>query len=435
MLGLTAQAQTLTLQQCLDAAAKNNRTLQNAALEIEMAREQQSETYTKYFPDIEANVMAFQAFDKMMKGDGTIPMEVAAISEQLAPMAGQPYSYSELNRGYSAMLSLTQPIYAGGQIRSANNLTRINTEVTQLQLQMQEKDVLQKVAENYWQIAVVKYNLNTLDAADKQITAVLEQVNNYVKAGVTTRNDLLMVQLRQQELASNRLRLENAEHVLLLLLAQQIGMAGQDIDIDASVLKEVDPQSVYVPAVNAVEAREELAMAQKGVEASREQVKMERGKNLPTIAIGAMGYNSGFGGLSKSVKDYMTTNMTNGLVFGSVSVPIMSWWGGKHAIKRQKMKLRQAENDAAEAREQLAIDIESSWSNLTEAYKQIAIAQASVEQAADNLRMSTDQYRMGTVTLSDLLDAETLNRQANNSLSEARANFQIRLSDYIRKTR
>jgi outer membrane protein TolC len=58
-----------------------------------------------------------------------------------------------------------------------------------------------------------------------------------------------------------------------------------------------------------------------------------------------------------------------------------------------------------------------------------------VEEAAENLRMSTDQYNAGTETISDLLDAETLNRQARNQLSEAMATYQIRLADYLRKTR
>lgn len=436
LLPLSMGAQTiLSLPQCLESARKHNLTLQNALLEIEGAKEQQSEAFTKYFPDIQANVMAFQAFDDMVKGDGTIPPEVAMINPDLAVMVGMPYSYSEFSRMYSASAVLTQPIFAGGQIRSGNKLTKIQTEVAELKRTLEEKNILQKVTECYWQIATVKYNLNTIEAANKQLDAVLEQVNNYVKAGVTTRNSLLQVQLRQQELASNKLKLQNAQHVLLLLLAQQIGMNGQQIDIDASAITAIEPQQNYIPVAEAVENRTELQMAQLGVRASEEQVKMERGKNLPTIAVGAMGYHTGMGGLSDNVKQNMNTHMTNGLVFGTVSVPITSWWGGSHAIKRQKIKLQQARNTAEEARQQLALDVESAWSNLTEAYQQIAIAEKSVDQAADNLRMCSEQYRMGTIVLTDLLDAETLNRQAQNSLSEARATYQIRLADYQNKTR
>ena len=58
-----------------------------------------------------------------------------------------------------------------------------------------------------------------------------------------------------------------------------------------------------------------------------------------------------------------------------------------------------------------------------------------MEEAAENLRMSTDQYNPGPGTISDPLDAETLNRQARNQLSEAMATYQVRLADYLRKTR
>ncbi|MBR1917980.1 MAG: TolC family protein, partial [Bacteroidaceae bacterium] len=88
-------------------------------------------------------------------------------------------------------------------------------------VQFQEHELEQKIIENYWQIAAVKYNLTTLDAADRQVGEVYRQVEQFLNAGLCNQNDLLRVKLRQQELASQRLRLNNAQHVLLLLLAQQ----------------------------------------------------------------------------------------------------------------------------------------------------------------------------------------------------------------------
>ena len=263
----------MTLQQCLDAAKTHNRQLQNMALSITSATEQKKETYTKYFPQISANITAFQAFDKIIKGDGTYPPEIAAISSNLAPLAGQPYSYKELSRGYNATISVTQPIYAGGKITAANQLAQIQRDVCILQHSLTEKDVLQKITENYWKIVTIKYKLNTLDIAEKQVAAFYQQVEQYVKAGVTTRNDLLKVCLRQQELASNRLKLNNAESVLKLLLAQQIGIFDQEIDVDTTLLQEKDPQSIYLPAEQAVGKREELNLAMKSIDAQRQKLK------------------------------------------------------------------------------------------------------------------------------------------------------------------
>ncbi len=409
---LSGYAQRIvTLDECLTMARNNNITLKNAALEILAAREQKSEAYTKYYPQIQANVMAMQTFGTFMQVGDAI-------------------------RTYTAAISATMPLYAGGQITTGNKLAQLNTDVVSLQRDIQESDVLQRVTECYWQIAKVKYNLNTISAADKQVEEVYRQVGNMVQVGITTRNDLLKVQIRQQELESARLQLQNAQHILRLLLAQQIGCANQDIDISATEIEiPVNPDNLQVSVLDAVNMRDELSLATKGVEFSRLQVRQERGKLLPTIGVGVTGFNYGMGGLPDALGYYVKTNATNGLAMGSLSIPITAWWGGSHAIKRRKMVLQQSQNILQQTREQLAIDIESAWSSLQESYKQIEIARTGVAQAQENLRLSLNGYKAGTETLTNLLEAETLNRKMQDGLSSAIADYQIKKSNYIRKTR
>ncbi|MBQ7741574.1 MAG: TolC family protein [Bacteroidaceae bacterium] len=437
-----------TLDQCLDSARAHNRTLQNAALAIEQADLQVSEARTKYYPQISANLMAFHTFDKMVKGDGVIPPEVAAISPALADYVGQPYAVRELNSAYTATLSVIQPIYTGGQLRTANRLAALQRDVEELKLHLQEHNLEQKIIENYWQIAAVKYNLSTLDAADNQVAEVRRQVEQFLSAGMCTDNDLLRVKLRQQELASQRLRLDNAQHVLLLLLAQQIGLADQEMDIELGVRSEelgvrseelgvrseelgVRSESDNPQSSN----REELSLAAKSVEAAQLQLKMERAKLMPTVGIGLIGYNAGIGGLSSRARSVVDNNMFNAMVAATVSVPISDWWGGSKAIKRRQLEVRRQQNNLLDLQEQINVDIESARADLTQATKQIEIAQASVDQATENLRITTLQYRAGTAPLTDLLDAETLHRQAQNSLNNARADYQRSRAVYLLKSR
>ncbi|MBO4730317.1 MAG: TolC family protein [Bacteroidaceae bacterium] len=425
--------QRYTLAQCLDSARVHNRTLQNAALAIEQADLQVSEARTKYYPQISANVMAFHTFDKMVKGDGVIPPEVAAISPALADYVGQPYTVRELNSAYTATLSVMQPIYTGGQIRTAHRLAALQRDVEELKLHLQEHNLEQKIIENYWQIAAVKYNLTTLDAADSQVAEVRRQVEQFLGAGMCTDNDLLRVKLRQQELASQRLRLDNAQHVLLLLLAQQIGLANKEIDIELGVRNE--ELGVKSQEANGQSNREELSLAAKGIEAAQLQVKMERAKLMPTIGIGLIGYNTGLGGLSSRARSIVDDNMLNAMVAATVSVPISDWWGGSKAIKRRQIEVRRQQNNLLDLQEQINVDIESARADLAQATKQIEIAQASVDQATENLRITTLQYRAGTAPLTDLLDAETLHRQAQNSLNNARADYQRSRAIYLLKSR
>lgn len=430
--GLCANAQTsYTLEQCLDSARANNIKLKNAALDIQMAKEQKAEAYTKYFPEISASVTAFHAFDKLIKGDGTYPAELA-VFEPLMPgisqMVGQPFEVRELNRGYGATLSVMQPLYTGGQIATGNKLARLQSEVMQLQLQFKEKEVVEKVSENYWQIAQLKYSLQTLDAADRQLQAVYEEVEQRVKAGIILDNDLLKISLRQHELRSNRLKVENGIRVLQLLLAQQCGIKGA-FDISLPQPTIVQPTEMADP-ISAASTRQEYELAQKGVEAEQLQVKMERGKCLPTVAVGVVGSNVGLGGLSENMRRTMDTNITNGIAMATISIPISQWWGGSHAIRRQKMKAQQAENDRQEALEMLTVDIVSAWSNLQEATEQVAIAQTAVEQAEENMRQSLIKYKAGTESLSDLLDAETLQCQSQDNLHTAFASYELAKTKY-----
>ena len=440
-LPLMAQAQprTVSLQECLQSAATQNRTLLNATLQIQMAGEQKREAFTKYFPEISANLLAFQAFDKMVKQDGYYPQELAALGQinpAFAALAGQPYSIRELDKGYAAMATLTQPLFVGGQIVNGNRLADIGKQVAELQAELQTKDLLQKVTENYYQIVKLKLNLATIRSAQEQLHAIYREVQSYVDAGVTTRNDLLRVRLELQRLSSDSLTVGNAHHVMCLLLAQQTGMAGEKIDVQDMALADIEsPLNYYISPDEAVAARQELALAQKGVEAGKLKVRMERGKHLPTVAVGLTVSNVGLGGLSEGAKSMMETNTTNGMVFGTVSVPITSWWGGSHAIRREKLALQQSQNQLEDAREQLIIDIESSWSSLMEAYKQIDIAHTSVAEATENMRMSMDKYRSGTEPLSTLLETQTLLRESMSRLASAQATYKVKLSDYLRKTR
>lgn len=305
---------------------------------------------------------------------------------------------------------------------------------------MTEKDLVQNVAEYYWQIVALKGNVSTLDAVDEQLVAIHSLTENYVKAGVINRNDLLTVELKQQEMASSRLQLNNGIELLRLVLAQ---LCGADLTTFQIALPELlsqpeAPATYFVSPAEAVMNREEMALAGKNVEAKALQVKMERGKNMPTLAVGAAGLYQGIDMGDMSVKNggsMYNMNIGNLVGLATLSVPVTDWWSGKHAIRKARLAQQQAENDRADAQEMLQIDILSSWNNLTEAYAQIEIARKSVTSSTENLRLNRDQYAAGTLPMSDLLDAVTLFTRANNDLNSSLATYQSRVSEYVRKTR
>ncbi len=410
------EAQTLSLEECREAAAMHNRTLQDSRFDLEAARQTRREAFTNYFPQISASGGAFLAQDGLIQAD----FEMA-----IPQMGSLNLPISMVNRGVFGSVTAVQPLFAGMKIVNGNKLARVGEQVGELQVQKTEAEVREQTDAYYWQVVSLKDNLSTLDAVERQLAEIHHQVELSVKAGLVTSNDLLRVELRQQEVASNRLKVENGLRVSKLLLANHIGVDWHELDVQVSDWTEPEvPWDYYVSVEEAIGRRAEYLLAEKNVEAQKYQKRMERGKLLPTVGVGA-GY------LYYNMTD---KNVDDGLIFAQVSVPISAWWGGSYALKKARIRQEQAENDRLQAREMLAVEIEKTWSELQEAYAQILLARRSVDSATENLRENRNFYQAGTVSLTDLLDAETLYTESRNNLTSACAAYRTSLARYMRVT-
>ena len=407
------QGEEWTLEACVEAALHNNVELKNARLTTNMANEEKAEALTNYFPQVSAMGTGFVGAKDLIRGEMEVPM-----------MGALPLSM--VKKGVVATLTALQPIYMGGQVVNGNKLAAIQQEVRALQQEMTEKDVKQNVETYFWRLVALRSNIATLDAVDEQLDEVYRQTEQYLQAGVINRNELLRVQLKREEVASERLRLENGIELVRMLLAQLCGadMASFDI-VDEEIHSPESPETYFLPADEALANREEVILTDRSTHASELQVKMQRGKLLPNVAVGASGvyYNM------------MEKNQGNLVGLATVSVPISEWWGGTHAIRKAEMAAQQNRNTQQDVREKLQIDILSAWNNLKEAYAQIQIAQRSTAQADENLRLSRNQYEAGTMSLTDLLDAVTLYTQSHSRMDSACADYQARIAEYMRKSR
>jgi outer membrane protein TolC len=126
----------------------------------------------------------------------------------------------------------------------------------------------------------------------------------------------------------------------------------------------------------------------------------------------------------------METGRSFGMLMATVSIPISDWWGGSHAIKRKKIERQKAIDQLADNSELLKINMQSSWNNLQEAYQQLTIAERSIEQATENLRLNRDYYQAGISTMSDLLEAQLLYQQSLDKRTDAYTNYQNKLLAY-----
>lgn len=398
-----------TLDECIQAALTNNVKMKNARNELEMARQDKKKAFTNYFPSVMASGTGFMA-DK-----GLVQMDLAPEMHM-----------SMLKDGIAGGVSASLPLFTGGQIVNGNQLAKVGVEVKRLQQNLSDNEVTLTTEQYFWRVVTLQEKLKTLGKVETQLERILCDVEASVEAGVVTRNDLLQVQLRRNETKSSRLQLENALSISRNMLAQYTGLGSDSLKVAFSVDEQLPsrPDSLYCDPESALGLTSEYALLQQNVKASRLQYKMELGKNLPTVAIGG-GY---------VYHNFLPEDQRFWVGFATVTVPLTGWWGGSHALKKEKLQVKNTENQLADQGELLVIRMKNAWNGVNEAYEQVKIARLSIEQAMENLRLNTDYYKSGTCTMSDLLDAQTLFQQSCDRYVESYTDYELKKREYLQVT-
>lgn len=406
---VSAEAQQLlTLEECSRLALENNAKMKNARLDVKGSEESRKEAFTKYFPTISATGGAFASDNGMA---------------EMVLMPGMEMTLAK--NGLMGGVTALQPIFAGGQIWNSNKLAALAVEVSRYQMKQSENEVALTVEQYYWQQVSLQEKRKTISIIESLIDNLYKDVEVAVKAGVANRNELLQVQLKKNSIASDRLKIENNLRLSKMVLAQYIGLPEDDFTIQTALQEALpSPETYRVDPLTALPSTVEYQLLDKNIEANRLQYKLKVGQHMPSVGVGA-GY---------MYHNILDTDHSFGMVFASVSIPLTGWWGGSHAIKKQKLQLKAAEYTRQNSNEQLLIRMQKLWNELEESYKQVNLSEESIRTAEENVRLSTDYFHAGTETLSDLLDAQSLLQQSRDQYTEDYTNYQIRRTQYLQAT-
>lgn len=421
--GTIAAQTTLTVDQCKQLARENNIALRSARNDIEQAEQQKKQAFTNYFPQVSAMGAGMTANKHLVQMDMELPV---ALTAAMPAGAATPISMGMIKNGVVGNVMAMQPIFAGGQIINGNKLAKVGVEASRIQLEASENEVELTTEQYFWQVVSLKEKLVTLASLHKMLEQLEKDVTVSVNAGVTTRNDLLQIQLKVNEIESQKVQVENGLAISKQLLGQYIGKSDEfDVacTIDVNTIPLLDARLKQDHQAS-LASTTQYRLLEKNVEANRLQHKMKVGKQLPTVSGGAVYTYNNLVGDGRGV----------GMLVATVSVPISGWWGGSHAIKKQKLAYEQARDQMVDVSQKLVINMNNCWANVETSHKQLAISRKSIEQSEENLRLNNDYYRAGTTTMSDLLDAQSSYQQSRDQYVDAYIDYQQNLLKYRQAT-
>ena len=420
---LMAQYEVLTLDSCLSSARQHNCTIRSAALEVAISQELKKQMLWKYFPQVSLQGFAFGAVNPIIDIDvsnldmgGGLGTFLSDISKAVREGLGNDTLDSSIKMvrwGATAQAQAVQPVLWGGQIVTANQLAKLGIDASRLKQQVSERDVLQEVADTYWMIAGLMSKRQTV----AKVVSLLDTIQGVAEVaynhGLATSNDLLRVQLKQNELRTKSLQLENGIQLASRLLCHMIGQP-----YDHELLLEPLPEQPVTtlseqPDTIRVSQRPEMQLLEMNIRYNQLNRRLTLGESLPHLGIGITGgYNN-----------FFNQHRWNAIAFMSLSIPLTGWGETAHKLRQHDLKIQQAELMQQDLGEKMSLQNRQIYDQLIEALKLMEQHRSSCVLAQDNYRISLMNYEAGVGTMTELMESEALLMQAENAYTDARITY------------
>ncbi|TKT87985.1 TolC family protein [Dyadobacter frigoris] len=398
--GATAQ-KSITLAQAQQMALTQNKRLKSAQYSIEAAKAAREGINGADKPMVDGSVMGFYV--------------------------GKPLNTLLPEYGVSPSVIVKQSIYAAGKIKLGKQAADKGIEIYQEQKAVAESEVLFNVQKAYWQVASVNEKITLATTFKSLLESLLKQLTNLFNAGMIYKNDMLRVQVQLNDAELNLNKAKDGLVMAKLNLAQTIGMpADAEIILADSVVGAFNPL-LSESYLSAAENRSEIRLLKKALEAERLQEKILKADFKPTVGLLA----SGFASIGPKMNFENGNNVLSSYVgLVSVSIPIWDWGQKASKVKEQSFKISAQQLQMEETRELISLEAQNAYLQLNQAAKRIDLSQASVQQADENLRLSNDRFKAGTVTGQDVLEAQTLWQQAYSHVIDAKVEYKVSEAAY-----
>ena len=458
-----AQVQTpvyLSLDSCRNLAMHNQADLKNQQLAVEAAKETKKAAFTKYFPSVSASAAAFKMANPLLdvnnkddKADVDIELkykggdmsgiltdlnaylssnpilagllsslDLSGFAQEIADNISIDGSVKAIDQGATAMVTAIQPIFAGGRIVNGNRLAKVGVEAAEFQQNISSQNNLLKVDQNYWLIIALQEKQKTVLSIEMLLDTLYKDVKAAYEAGVVTKTDLLKVQLKQNEIRSNKNTLENGIRLATMALCQTIGIPYQEnIILTDSLQIERTQLKTDFDIQESVALRNEYKLLDLNVQAEKLRAKMILGESMPQIGIGGAAF----------YYNLTDRNMGNACIFATARIPLTAWWENAHQYKKQLIQVEIAENKRQDLGEMMQLQIQQTSNEVKNLCDELTIKEEALEQAAENMNESKNYYEAGLVNLSEYLEAQGVWQNAASAVTESKVALRTAYQKYL----
>jgi len=408
----TVQAQEVwTLKQCIDTAQVHNKNLQINRNNISISEQREKEAKANLIPKVTANA-DYKYFMELP----TQLMPMNALNPQ-AP-EGQ---FRDLQFGVphniNANIQLAMPLY-NPQIYGVIENTKIANELTQLQYQKTEEQVLFDITTLYYNAQILKHQLDFMDSNLINSNRLLQNMELLKSQLLAKGSDVNKVKLQTEQLTTQR---ENVySKYLQVLNALKMNMG---ISLEENITVVTD---IFQPTLTDNSSRNSLDLQLINTQnklLNNELKILNRSRYLPSLNLIASYGTTGFG-YDKTPNDFLDFYPI-GFAGIQLSYPLFNGTVTQRKINQKKLEINNNELQAQLISDKNEMEIENAIRQRKIAENTIINTENQIELAKTIYDQTILQQKQGTASLTDVL-------LADNALREAQQNYLNAIIDFLK---
>ncbi len=399
--------ETLTLQEAVKFALENKAEAKKSKLDVENAQYQIDEVRAGALPQI--NGSASVKYNAIIP---SMPLDMGGQTTYIK--MGQPWNST-------AAISVNQQIF-NQSLFTGLKAAKTTREFYAINHQLTEEQLIEKVANAYYDVYTTQLQLETIDNNLSSTTKTRDVIAGLVQAGLGRKIDLDRTNVAINNLQANRQIVINALELKENALKFAIGMA---METDIVLPKETFDIDAGLAgyAVSDLNNRTEIQILEKQnelLELNRQSIKADY---YPKLSFGGdLGY-TGFGQGFPIGGDFNWFG-TSGLGL-NLSIPIFNGGATKAKVNQATIKIKQAQVDLEDTKLALNLANENARAQIKNSLLTVDANRRNAQLAQEVLNDTNNNYRNGLATLTELLDAENALSDAQNNLNTSLLNYKV----------
>ena len=407
---ISIQAQQIwSLEDCIDYALKNNISLKQSELNIELNKNEYFQSKMELLPSVNIS----NSFNNN-RGRYINPF-TNQFDEEVS---------SSLNLSYNSNFSLFNGFKNINQIKKAANESLKSI----YDLESAQNDLISSIALSYLQIL---FNEELYQTSESQLdlTKIQEnRIKTLVEAGSIAQGELLNIQsqlaLEEQQLiqAENQLNLSKLQLAQLLELNQYENLNVLKLDIKVPIFKiQNNINTDYAIALN---TQSSIKSSELQINSAIYDLKIAKANYLPNLSIGHR-----ISTLYLDNVDDMFTfneqleNNQQSAIYLSLNIPIFNKWSVRNSVAQSKIQIENSQLNAQQAKNQLRKNMEQAYADQLAAYKKYQATQKAVIAFKEAFTYINERYELGMVNSYEF--NESKNKLITAESDELRAKYDL----------